>query len=190
MIVIADTTPLNYLVLIDYVGILPQLYGRVLIPPAVWQEFQRRETPEAVRAWLAQRPEWLEIRQVRRNPTLALGRLGAGEREAIALAEELRADRLILDDLTARRVAAQRNLTVIGTLGVLIEAAERGLVDFAEAIARLHATTFYLSPEVVEPLLDATRKNPREGDVSTDTAMSGGQPREALVQGSHELGGQ
>ena len=47
MIVIADTTPLNYLVLIDYVGILPQLYGRVLIPQAVWQEFQRhrRQNP-------------------------------------------------------------------------------------------------------------------------------------------------
>jgi predicted nucleic acid-binding protein len=50
MIVIADTTPLNYLVLIDPVGILPELYGRVLIQAAVWEEFQRPETPEAVRA--------------------------------------------------------------------------------------------------------------------------------------------
>jgi len=44
MIVIADTTPLNYLVLIDQVQILPQLYGRVLIPLAVWEEFQRPES--------------------------------------------------------------------------------------------------------------------------------------------------
>jgi len=67
MIVIADTTPLNYLVLIDCVRVLPQLYGRVLIPPAVWQEFQRPETPEAVRAWLAKRPAWLEIRATERT---------------------------------------------------------------------------------------------------------------------------
>jgi predicted nucleic acid-binding protein len=52
MIVIADTTPLHYLVLIDRVQILPQLYGRVLIPLAVWDELQRPETPEAVRAWV------------------------------------------------------------------------------------------------------------------------------------------
>jgi len=160
MIVIADTTPLNYLVLIDRAAILPQLYGRVLIPPAVWQEFQRPETPESVRAWLAQRPVWLEIRPTERSPEPALANLGAGEREAIVLAEELRADRLILDDQAARRVAMRRKLTVIGTLGVLVEAAERGLVDLPDAIARLQQTTFYVSPEVLEPLLQRYRKKP------------------------------
>jgi predicted nucleic acid-binding protein len=163
MIVIADTTPLNYLVLIDRAEVLPQLYGRVLIPTAVWQEFQRPETPEAVRAWLAQRPEWLEIRPSERNPDPALANLGAGEREAIALAEELRADRLILDDQAARRVATRRKLTVIGTLGVLVEAAERGLVDLPDAITRLQQTTFYVSPEVLEPLLQCYRKKPQGG---------------------------
>jgi predicted nucleic acid-binding protein len=153
MIVIADTTPLNYLVLIDRVEILPQLYGRVVIPPAVWQEFQQPETPETVRGWLARKPAWLEIRGVQKSLEPALGNLGAGEREAIALAEELRADRLILDDRDARRAATRRNLTVIGTLGVLIEAAERGLVNFPDAIARLQQTTFYVSHEVLEPLL-------------------------------------
>ena len=160
MIVIADTTPLNYLVLIDRVGILPELYGRVLIPVAVWEEFQRPETPEAVRAWLAKRPAWLEIRRVERSPEPALRHLGAGEREAIALAEEVRADRLILDDQAARRVATRRKLTVIGTLGVLVEAAERGLVDLPDTIARLQQTTFYVSPEVLEPLLERYRKKP------------------------------
>lgn len=163
MIVIADTTPLNYLVLIDRVEILPQLYGRVLIPPAVWQEFQRVETPEAVRAWLAQRPAWLEIRPTVRGSEAAFANLGTGEREAIALAEELRADRLILDDQAARRVATQRKLTVIGTLGVLVEAADRGLVDFPDAIARLQQTTFYVSQEVLEPLLQRYAKKTQGG---------------------------
>ncbi len=153
MIVIADTTPLNYLVLIDRVEILPQLYGRVLIPLAVWEEFQRPEVPEAVRAWVAQLPAWLEIRPVERNPDPAVQNLGVGERDAIALAEELHADRLIMDDRAARRVATQRNLIVIGTLGVLVEAAERGLIDFSDATARLQQTSFYVSPEVLNPLL-------------------------------------
>jgi predicted nucleic acid-binding protein len=153
MIVIADTTPLNYLVLINGVEVLPQLYGRVLIPLAVWEEFQRPETPEAVRAWVGQPPAWLEVRPVERNPDPAVQNLGAGEREAIALAEELHADRLIMDDRAARRVARQRNLIVIGTLGVLAEAAERELLDFPNAIARLQQTTFYISPEVLNLLL-------------------------------------
>ena len=163
MIVIADTTPLNYLVLIDRVEILPELYGRVLIPPAVWEEFQRPETPEAVRTWIGRRPAWLEIHGIERSPEPALGILGAGEREAITLAEELHADRLILDDHAARRVATRRKLTVIGTLGVLAEASERGLVDFAEAIARLQATTFYVSPEVLAPLMQRYGKKPQGG---------------------------
>jgi predicted nucleic acid-binding protein len=142
MIVIADTTPLNYLVLIDRVEILPRLYGRVLIPLAVWEEFQRPETPAAVQAWVAQPPAWLEVRPVERSPDPAVQSLGAGEREAIELAEELHADRLIIDDRAARRVAMQRNLIVIGTLGVLVEAAERGLIDFSSAIARLQQTSF------------------------------------------------
>jgi predicted nucleic acid-binding protein len=163
MIVIADTTPLNYLVLIDRVEILPELYGRVLIPPAVWEEFQRPETPEVVHAWVAKRPAWLEIRPVERSPERALQNLGAGEREAIVLAEELHADRLILDDHAARRVATRRNLIVIGTLGVLVEAAERGLMDFSDAIARLQQTTFYVSPDVLAPLIQRYGKKPQGG---------------------------
>ena len=154
MIVIADTTPLNYLVLIELAEILPQLYGRVLIPPAVWEEFQKPEAPEAVHAWIAQLPTWLEIRPVKKSPDPEVQDLGAGEREAIALAEELHADRLIMDDRAARHVARQRNLIVIGTLGVLAEAAECGLVDFSDVVARLQRTTFYVSPEVLNPLLE------------------------------------
>ena len=56
MIVIADTTPLNYLVLIDQSHLLPQLYGRVLIPQAVYDELQQERTPAPVRAWVANRP--------------------------------------------------------------------------------------------------------------------------------------
>jgi predicted nucleic acid-binding protein len=159
MIVIADTTPLNYLVLINQVGVLPQLYGRVLIPVAVWEEFQRPQTPPVVRAWIAQPPPWLQVRPVEKPSDPAIENLGAGECEAIALAAELHADRLIMDDRAGRRFATERNLVVIGTLGVLAEAAEHGLLDFSDTIARLQQTSFYVSPEVLNPLLQRYAKN-------------------------------
>jgi len=59
MIVIADTTPLNYLVLIDRADLLPQLFGLVLIPPAVFNELKQPETSELVRDWVANPPSWL-----------------------------------------------------------------------------------------------------------------------------------
>ena len=55
--------------------------------------------------------------------------------------------------MTAPGAAAQRNLTVIGTLGVLVEAAEHGLMDLSDAITRLQKTSFYVSPIVLNALL-------------------------------------
>jgi predicted nucleic acid-binding protein len=75
--VIADASPLNYLVLINEVHILPKLYGRVLIPPGVWAELQQERTPEPVRQWAAKPPEWLEVRtphQAVDEQLLSLGR--------------------------------------------------------------------------------------------------------------------
>ena len=63
-----------------------------------------------------------------------------------------------MDDRAARRIATQRNLIVIGTLGVLTEAADRGLIDFSDTIALLRQTTFYVSPEVLNPLLQRYAK--------------------------------
>jgi hypothetical protein len=62
MLVVADTSPLNYPVLIGHEAILPALYARVLIPPAVLTDLRQARTPEAVRAWVAQPPAWLEVR--------------------------------------------------------------------------------------------------------------------------------
>jgi predicted nucleic acid-binding protein len=61
-LVVADTGPLNYLVLIGDIELLPKLFGRVLAPQAVCDELADRDAPAAVRAWAAQRPAWLEVR--------------------------------------------------------------------------------------------------------------------------------
>jgi len=109
MIVIADTTPINYLVLIDRADLLPQLFGPVLIPPAVFNELQEPETPELVREWVAKAPSWLRVQCLRSRPDPSLDHLDSGEREAIALAEEVKADQLLIDEADARREAARES---------------------------------------------------------------------------------
>jgi len=121
MIVVADTTPVNYLVLIQQPDLLPRLFGEVLIPPAVFEELKDPETPSPVRAWLANAPSWLKVQTPRSRPDPELDYLDEGEREAIALAEELKADQLLLDEIDARKEAARRKLPFIGTLGILLQ---------------------------------------------------------------------
>jgi predicted nucleic acid-binding protein len=90
MIVVSDTSPLNYLILIGEAVVLERLYGRVLIPQAVWSELQSGGTPVSVQEWMANLPGWVEISEVLDpDPTL---KLDPGEQEAITLAQRLRAD--------------------------------------------------------------------------------------------------
>ncbi len=146
--------------LIHQADLLPQLFGSVLIPPAVFEELHHSETSNSVRTWIADPPSWLRVQPLGSNPDPALDYLDSGEREAIALAEEIHADQLLLDEAEARREAARRNLPFIGTLGVLREAARRELVDLPTVLAHLQATTFYVDPELIRSLLeeDADRK--------------------------------
>ena len=72
MIVIADTSPLHYLVLLEYAEVLQHLYGRVIIPRAVVRELQAERTPPGVRQWIANPPSWLEVREITVPPDPAL----------------------------------------------------------------------------------------------------------------------
>jgi predicted nucleic acid-binding protein len=149
MTVVADTGPIHYLVLVQAVDVLQHLYTRVLVPEVVAEELQAPETPDAVRTWIAQPPEWCEIRT---DPPSypALQFLDPGERAAIALALSLGAGRLLIDEWEGRAEAERRHLLITGTLGVLAEAHQRSLLDFEAALARLRRTNFYLSATLVE----------------------------------------
>lgn len=162
MIVIADTGPVNYLVLIREADLLPLLFGQVFIPPAVWEELNDPDTPAPVRAWLAQAPPWLQVHPLHSAPDPQLDYLDEGEREAIALAEELHADEVLLDELIARKEAARRQLHFIGTLGILRRAAQLDLIDLPSTLTRLQQTTFYASSDLIRSLLDedALRRKP------------------------------
>jgi predicted nucleic acid-binding protein len=145
MIIVSDTSPLCYLVLIGRVALLEQLYGRVVVPPAVVEELGHPRTPELVQTWAASPPAWLEVRSPQRiDDDLAL--LDPGEAAVIALARELHADALLIDERAAVRFARSEGLFVTGTLGVLIDAATAGLVSLADALAALEETSFRRSP--------------------------------------------
>jgi predicted nucleic acid-binding protein len=137
MIVVADTSPINYLLLIKEIDIPPKMYGTVVIPRAVQEELLRPVAPEIVRAWIGGAPAWLEIRSPIDAPDSSLANLDPGERDAIMLATELRADQLIVDDREGRKRAEERRIPVIGTLGVLKEAATLGLLDLRVSVERL-----------------------------------------------------
>ena len=126
MPVVSNTSPLNYLVLIGEIEILPALHHHVVIPVAVSEELHDPATPDAVRGWIENPPGWLEIRRPKHLPDERLGELGRGERDAILLAEELHVA-LVVDEAKAYHEARRRNVPVLRTLAVLDKAAEAGL---------------------------------------------------------------
>ncbi|MEM9219876.1 MAG: hypothetical protein AAGD25_36805 [Cyanobacteria bacterium P01_F01_bin.150] len=91
MIVVSDTSPLCYLVLLNLVEILPTMYGTVVIPEAVWQELVHERSPEVVRQWIAQSPPWLQVEGSMGPVDSMLSELGLGEQQAVLLSEKLHA---------------------------------------------------------------------------------------------------
>lgn len=154
MIVVSDATPLNILIRIEAVGVLPALFGSIIVPPAVSLELTRSATPAMVRDWMSGPPGWLSVRLPERViPDLGVD---AGEAEAISLALELGADFVLIDDKKARRAARAHGLTVTGTLAVLETAAARGLLDLPTAFERLRASDFQITSRLLD---DALRRD-------------------------------
>ncbi len=79
MIVVADTSPINYLILIKEVDILPKMYGSVVVPQTVREELVRASAPQLVRSWVDHLPIWLEVRSPVAVPDSSLAKLDAGQ---------------------------------------------------------------------------------------------------------------
>jgi predicted nucleic acid-binding protein len=153
MRVVADTSPICYLLLIGSSELLPSLFQRIFIPEAVARELAHADAAPVLRHWIASPPAWLQIRAVPENLSSPQDRLHPGEREALALAELIAADLILLDERKARQVAVERGLSVTGLLGILLHAAERGLLSLPEALSRLQATNFRADPNLIQTLL-------------------------------------
>jgi len=151
MIVVADTSPFVVLVAIGHVDVLPALFKEVLTPPPVASELaSSRRSPE-VRAFIATPPPWLRVLAPLSTETIP--GLAAGETAAIALAAEVHAGRLIIDEYRSRKAATERGLHVVGTVGVLELAAEMGLIELKGAFERVKQTDFWISHKLLDERL-------------------------------------
>jgi predicted nucleic acid-binding protein len=144
---VADTSPLNYLVLIESVDLLPRMFSRVFIPGAVKRELTCADTPPAVRSFVESPPPWLSVVETQNG--LGLGGLDDGEAEAIQIALDLGISTLLIDERNGYRVATSLGLEPVGLLGLLEFAAKNGWISFDEVIARLRRTTFRLSEKLI-----------------------------------------
>jgi predicted nucleic acid-binding protein len=155
MIVVADTSPINYLLLINQIALLPHLFQQIIIPDIVRDEMLDPDAPPILQDWITNPPSWLTVQPV---PVLdtTLNTLDPGEQAAITLAQILPADLLIIDERMGRRIAEERGIAIIGTLGILDDAADQGLINLAEAIAQLQQTNFRVSRRLIQALLNKT----------------------------------
>jgi len=152
-LVVADTSPLNYLVLIGQVEILPALFEKVFVPQIVREELRHAEAPETVRRWIAEPPPWLEIASSNDSDDPDLRHLDDGERAAILLAIRLKAELLLIDDRVGANAARSKGFAVTGTLGILDLAASRGMIRINDAVERLRNTSFRCHPDILDALL-------------------------------------
>lgn len=153
-VVVTNTTPIISLSLIGRLSLLQQLYGELLVPPAVHREVL---AGGASRVGVAEfrTADWL--RQVPLNdPARAdlLADLDRGEAEAIALAQEVGAHLLLVDERLARRHAERIGIAISGTAGVLLRAKEEGLVkEVGPSLDQLRRGGIHLGEELVERVL-------------------------------------
>lgn len=150
MIVVADSSPLHYLILLEQVDLLRRFYSEVLIPQAVETELTRPAAPSEVRNWVSAPPAWLRVMPVTIDEIADISEsLDIGERAAIALAEGVRADLVLIDEAAGRAEARRRELRVTGVVGLLRIAAELGLVSVPNVLGRLEATNFYIDEDLL-----------------------------------------
>ena len=158
-VVVSDTSPLHYLIQCEVAGILPSLFQRVFIPPQVFGELQQPNTPTLVREWAQNLPEWVAV-QAPQALDSTLG-VDAGETAAICLAREIKAAAVLMDDRAGRNAARQCGLAVVGTIGILEQAAIRGMLDLPSTLDRLLKTNARLDSKLIQAALDRNRMRSR-----------------------------
>lgn len=155
MLVVADSSPLIALCRIGRLELLRELFGRLILPDAVWREVIESH-PEKTGAAEIITASWIERRLVSDTPLVSLLQqdLGAGESEAIVLARELKSDVLLIDERRGRAAAKRLGLTCTGLVGVLLEARRCGILSDPASVALELRTTagFWISDELMELL--------------------------------------
>lgn len=130
MTVVSNTSPITNLAAIAHLHLLQQLYGKIIIPQAVFAELTVLQNPVPGTIEVQTLP-WIRVQQVVNQQQVTEFRqtVDAGEAEAIALALELSAERLLIDDAAGRAIAQEKGLMITGVLGVLLVAKQRQLIE-------------------------------------------------------------
>lgn len=115
-------------------------------------------TPDLVKMWASTLPNWVNVQDPSAEPR-ATPELDEGERQAIALAQQVDAEMILVDDAAARDAALRCGLDVIGTLGVLLAAARLDLLDFERSLRALDETSFHMSERLRDAVLSHWRQN-------------------------------
>ena len=158
--VISNNTPLVALFALGRLDLLRDLYGEVLIPQAVHDEFIATE--QARRQSALKRAPWIKVASVVNSKrTLVYIGLDQGEAEVLALAEEQNARLVIIDERKARRYAKRLGFPLTGTLGVLLLAKEKGIIPtLAPLIKQLQQAGLHLGINLVKKVLQLAGEDP------------------------------
>ncbi|OQX15371.1 MAG: hypothetical protein BWK73_06925 [Thiothrix lacustris] len=149
MIVIADSSPLVALSVCGCLSLLDRLFGQVRVPDAVFQEVCVAGKPEASNLSLYLQDKVL-MASTANFPIHPLKGLGLGEREAMALYLEISADLLLVDDQRAKKVAYANGLEVMGSVGVLLLAKQRGMLPAIKPLLMtLSASDVHLGENII-----------------------------------------
>ena len=127
MVIVSDTSPVTNLIQLGKIGLLHKLFGDVVIPRKVYLELIEYENHERILV----EQDWIKVAEVENVAKVdeLENSLDSGESEAIVLAEELKADFLLIDELKGRNIAESRGLRITGLLGILIQAKRKGFQE-------------------------------------------------------------
>ncbi|MBU1820008.1 MAG: DUF3368 domain-containing protein [Bacteroidetes bacterium] len=153
MLVISDCSTITNLIQIGELAILKKLFKEIIIPDKVYEELAIYENQKDLLDLL----DWIAVKSVsNQNAVSTLAEiLDPGEAEAIVLAEELKADFLIIDERKGRKVAEDRGIKIVGLLGILIQAKKaRHIAQLKPLLDRLiHTIGFRVSKKLYDRIL-------------------------------------
>jgi uncharacterized protein len=159
VIVISDTSAITNLAAIQHLQLLPQLYNQVTIPDAVYRELAEIDPP-VPGTFEVQTSPWLDVRQVVSRAVVERlqveAKLDPGESEAIALALELNADLLLIDERRGRAEANRLGIRITRLLGILVEAKQKNLIVAVKPLmdALIATSDFRVSSALYSQILD------------------------------------
>lgn len=159
LLVISNSSVIIAFARICRLDLLERLFGKVVVPEAVWREVTVEGKPGREKIL---RAGFIRVEEVRdkRLASLLKGFIDEGEAEAITLALEVNADILLIDDRDARDLARKLKLQVMGTLGVVALAKYRGLIQEVKPIVdKLVETGFWIPKKILEEFLRELGEN-------------------------------